>query len=285
MPAVPIQLSLKPTVIVRDFICPPGLPCLQTNGATTSFKKLEYYVVSIVWGMRPIHLDPNILLITDKANKRKNAALDGISNSNSIDPSDPYIQEWLLELVTLARNDVSLRLHPQPTWIESLKEFSVKNGIGFPIPKSLFIGVVELLKARSAAFSNLVNREIATRNPGIAGEFLFTSLSVLSEVSLTAEDTSKVALRQWANFTHSINELLPKNLPPINSQSKEFRDSFRMTAIVDSTVSSYFFANGLILVLILFFMGNLLLTLMVMTTLILILLCFGGLVLFAFQIE
>merc|ERR1712085_134140 len=45
------------------------------------------------------------------------------------------------------------------------------------------------------------------------------------------------------------------------------------------------FANGLYFVIILIFTGNFLLTLMVMVSLILILMCFAGLVFFAFQIE
>mmetsp|Transcript_1800 Transcript_1800/g.3448 ORF Transcript_1800/g.3448 Transcript_1800/m.3448 type:complete len:445 (+) Transcript_1800:683-2017(+) len=262
--------------------------------------------------MRPIASDPNIWVVRDNVSKRKNEALDDTLNDNYIDPSYPYIQEWLLELVTLARNDAALRLHPQPTWIEALKEFAVENGIGFPIPKDLFIGVLDLMKTQSSFFRKLVEREIATTNPGIHGEFLFTSLSVLSEVPDSY--TSELALNEWTNFTSSINEMLPDNLPPINaqvshytadklyvfvfsnqalmicllfppSQSDVFMDTLRTTAIVDSTLSSYFFANGLYVVIMLFFTGNLLLTLMVMSSLLLILLAFAGLTFFAFQIE
>mmetsp|Transcript_1803 Transcript_1803/g.3455 ORF Transcript_1803/g.3455 Transcript_1803/m.3455 type:complete len:416 (+) Transcript_1803:683-1930(+) len=233
--------------------------------------------------MRPIASDPNIWVVRDNVSKRKNEALDDTLNDNYIDPSYPYIQEWLLELVTLARNDAALRLHPQPTWIEALKEFAVENGIGFPIPKDLFIGVLDLMKTQSSFFRKLVEREIATTNPGIHGEFLFTSLSVLSEVPDSY--TSELALNEWTNFTSSINEMLPDNLPPINAQSDVFMDTLRTTAIVDSTLSSYFFANGLYVVIMLFFTGNLLLTLMVMSSLLLILLAFAGLTFFAFQIE
>jgi len=204
-------------------------------------------------------------------------------NDNYIDPSYPYIQEWLLEVVTLARNDAALRLHPQPTWIEAVKEFAVENGIGFPVPKDLFIGVLDLMKTQSSFFRKLVERKIATTNPGIHGEFLFTSLSVLSEVPDSY--TSELALNDWTNFTSSVNEMLPENLPPINVQSDVFMDTLRTTAIVESTLSSYFFANGLYVVIMLFFTGNLLLTLMVMSSLLLILLALAGLTFFAFQIE
>jgi len=299
----------------ETFSCPPGLSgkyCLQTSGAKKTYKKREYFAVALVWGMRPIASDPNIWVVRDNVNKRKNEALDDTLNDNYIDPSYPYIQEWLLEVVTLARNDAALRLHPQPTWIEAVKEFAVENGIGFPVPKDLFIGVLDLMKTQSSFFRKLVERKIATTNPGIHGKFLFTSLSVLSEVPDSY--TSELALNDWTNFTSSVNEMLPENLPPINvqvshytadnlyvlvlsnlalmicllflpSQSDVFMDTLRTTAIVESTLSSYFFANGLYVVIMLFFTGNLLLTLMVMSSLLLILLALAGLTFFAFQIE
>merc|ERR1712194_800100 len=174
------------------------------------------------------------------------------------------------------------QLHPQPTWIEAVKDFAVENGFGFPVPRELFTGLIELMKG-SSYFKKLVEREIATKSPGITGDFLFTSLSVLSEVPV--DYTSEDELNKWKTFTQKINEMLPDNLPPIDPQSDIFLDSLRTTAIVDSTLSSYMFANGLYFVIILIFTGNFLLTLMVMVSLILILMCFAGLVFFAFQIE
>ena len=69
------------------------------------------------------------------------------------------------------------------------------------------------------------------------------------------------------------------------TQGDMFLDTLRQTAIVDSTVSSYFFANGMYLVVILLFTGNFFLTFSVMISLLMILLCFAGLVFFAFRIE
>lgn len=280
--------STKPTRFVPEFNCPPGLPCVLVNGNVKAYKKREYYAAAIVWGMKSLPEDPDVWVVRDTGNKRKNEVLDDTLNGNYIDPSDGYVQEWLLTLVTQARNDKALRLHPQKTWIELLKDIATEYEIGFPVSKNLFIELVELLKERNSSFQKLVNNEIGTRNPGIHGEFLFTGITVLSEVPPPEDDytRSEVALRDWANFTSTINSIMsPQGLPPVTAQSNLFLDSYRMSVIVQSTASSYFFSNGLILLVILLFMGNLSLTLMVMFSLILILLCFAGLILFAFQIE
>jgi len=266
--------------------CQPGLSdryCLNQPEPGRQFGKRIYYYISIVWGLPPVRPDPSVFMIRDDADQGKNGVLDNTLNINYIDPSEPRIQEWLLELATLARYDTALRLHPQLTWIEALKDFAVENGLGFPIPADLFIGVVEVLKDRSSFFRKLVEREIATDKPGIAGEYLFTSLSMLSEVPDL--HTSEEALNEWTNFTDSINGMLPTNLPPVHAQGEVFLDTLRSTAIVESTLSSYFFANGLYLVIMLLFTGNLMLTFMVMLSLILILLCMAGLVFFAYRIE
>merc|ERR1712029_124728 len=147
--------------------------------------------------------------------------------------------------------------------------------------KQRFIGAIDLLKERAPMFRKLVATEMATKSPGIAGEFLFTSISLLSEV-VEAEQHPFIT---WTNFTNSINDMLPKNLPPLYADSRSFTDSLRTTAIVESTLTSYIFANGVFLLVILLFTGNFLLTLIVMISLILILLTFAGLIFFALQIE
>ena len=260
----------------------------------------------------PTRSNPNVWVIRDNVEKYEKEALpNNLLEDSYIDPSEPHIQEWLLKFATLARNETSLLIHPQLTWIEAVRDFAVENGFGFPVRRDLFIGLVELMKS-SSFFKKLVEKEIATKSPGIAGEFLFTSVSVLSEVP--PDYTSEMALQKWTNFTQKINDLLPESLPPVNVQVKcivlikwprialefsilclivagfhfqgdVFLDSLRTSAIVDSTVNSYIFANGLYFVVILIFTGNFLLTLMVMISLMLILLCFAGLIFFAFQIE
>jgi hypothetical protein len=277
--AAPTKQSENPA-----FICPPGLPCLATESEDAkNYVKREYLPVSIVWGMMPVQTNPNVWVIRESSGQSYSESMDEPSrNPNYVDPSDPNNQEWMLRLVTMARNDTSLRLHPQPVWIEVVKEFAVQQGFGFPVPKDLFIGTIELLKESKVLFRKNVEKEIVTKGPGITGEALFTSLSFLSEAPLTAaEDPLKV----WTNFTDSINLMLPDDLPPVFAHSTAFVDSLRTTAIVESTISSYFFANGLYLAIILLFTGNFLLTLMVMAAVISILLSFAGLVFFAFQIE
>jgi len=278
--------STKPTEPKIEFSCPPGLSgkyCLQTNGAKKTYRKREYYAVSLVWGMMPTRSNPNVWVIRDNVEKYEKEALpNNVLEDSYIDPSEPQIQEWLLKFATLARNETSLLIHPQLTWIEAVRDFAVENGFGFPVRRDLFIGLVELMKS-SSFFKKLVEKEIATKSPGIAGEFLFTSVSVLSEVP--PDYTSEMALQKWTNFTQKINDLLPESLPPVNVQGDVFLDSLRTSAIVDSTVNSYIFANGLYFVVILIFTGNFLLTLMVMISLMLILSCFAGLIFFAFQID
>lgn len=235
--------------------------------------------------MMPVRHNSNILVIRENSNEVENEALSNTLNDNYVDASDPRVQEWLLNIVTLARQDAKLRVHPQLVWIEMLRNFAIQSGFDFPIPKESFTGVIEMLKAQSSSFLTLVGPEIATKKPGIAGEFLFTSVSVLAEVPLSDDFTSEVALNQWRNFTRSINDMLPEDLPPVHGESSVFVDTLEMTAIVDSTLSSYFFANGLVMVVILLFTGNVVLMLMIMASLVLILLCFAGLIFFVFQIE
>jgi len=240
--------------------------------------------VSIVWGMMPVRYNSNIMLIRDNSNEEENKALSNALNENYVDASDPRVQEWLLSIVTLARQDTKLGIHPQLVWIESLEAFAVQSGIGFPIPKDSFIGVIDMLKSRNSAFRTLVEPEIATKKPGIAGDFLYTSVSLLCEVP-ESRFTSEMALHKWVNFTRTINNILPEDLPPVHAESSLFDDTLQMTAIVDSTLSSYFFANGLVMVVILLFTGNLVLMLLIMTSLVLILMCFAGLIFFVFKIK
>ena len=167
--------------------------------------------------MIPTRSDPNVWVIRDNTEKYEKEAM---GSDSYIDPSKPHIQEWLLELATLARNETSLLLHPQLTWIKALKEFAVENGFGFPVRRDLFIGLIELMKGSNSFFRKLVEKEIATKSPGIAGEFLFTSISVLSEVP--PDYTSELALQKWTNFTQKINDMLPENLPPVNAQVSIF---------------------------------------------------------------
>lgn len=171
--------------------------------------------------MKPVKSDPNVWIIRDSSDKRRKGALENDMNNNSIDPSETHIQEWLIEIAALARNDTSLGINPQLTWIEALKDFAIESGYGFPIPKDLFTGVVQLLKVKSSFFRKLVEREIATKSPGITGEHIFTSVTVLSEVppDYTGGGEGEEVLNKWQNFTSRINSMVGNdNLPDINAQ-------------------------------------------------------------------
>ena len=272
----------------RQFTCPEGITntkyCIQTNGVGNTFQKREYFVVSLVWGMKQRENSQNLWTIRDTNYAKESNTT---SLNTNIHPAD--LQRQLLQIVTQARLG-TVGIHPQLTWIEAVEDFAIHTGIGFPLPRGIFIDVVENLKARSSFFRKLVEREIATNSPGIVGdEYFYTSVSMLSEVPLTSKgDASEEALNYWTNFAQAINDddsMVIENMPPVLAQSDAFLDSLRTTAIVDSTISSYFFANGLFLVVILLFTGNLLLTLMVMISLVFILLCLAGVIFAVFKIE
>merc|ERR1712157_268701 len=190
--------------------------------------------------------------ITDDGNS--SSFIEDIGHSTEIiDPSDPFIQQTLLDIVTAARADEQLVLHPQLVWIEALRDFAESVGIGFPVKKELFFGLVEVLKIQSSLFRKVVELEIATKGTGFAGDHLYTSVSMLAEVPLD-EDYSRKAQNIWANFTLAVNEAIEsEDLPPLMVQSDTFRGTQRTDAIVQSTLSSYFVANGLYLIVMLIF--------------------------------
>ena len=231
------------------------------------------------------------------------------SQGSSVDPSDPRIQLTLLEIVQMARSNERLRIHPQLVWIEALRDFAKAAGIGFPVKKELFFGLVEVLKIESSAFRKSVELEIATKGTGLAGELLFTSVSFFSEVPMGQERYQRDAKELWTDFAASVNEnVLAEEMPLLEVQSDAFLESQRTDAIVQSTLNSYFVANGmftqywtrrledllsvlsnlclgLYLVVMLVFTGNLLLTLMVTLALILIFMCLAGLTFAAYDID
>eukprot|EP00569_Conticribra_weissflogii_P002690 CAMPEP_0171333544 /NCGR_PEP_ID=MMETSP0878-20121228/4072_1 /TAXON_ID=67004 /ORGANISM="Thalassiosira weissflogii, Strain CCMP1336" /LENGTH=2008 /DNA_ID=CAMNT_0011834491 /DNA_START=127 /DNA_END=6153 /DNA_ORIENTATION=- len=286
--------SITPTFDQEELNCPEGWQgtfCLPNviNGMTDVLQQRELFVVSMVWGMETSTSKPSVWMVeTEQEPGSDDAAITNSEppkGSNLVDPSEPEVQEWLLKIITFARNDVGLQLMDEITWIEALEKFAIETGIGFPLPKELFLGTVQLLKSQSNFFRILVKREIATDSPGITGNFLYTSISVLSEVPMTKDSWSAEALAKWSNFTDFVNGMLPDDMPPLVLQSSSFLDSQRSQATVDSTVTTYFVANGLCLLVILLFTSNILLTLMIMVTLLLIFFCLGGLLFNVFMIE
>ena len=69
------------------------------------------------------------------------------------------------------------------------------------------------------------------------------------------------------------------------AQSSIFLDAYRVEATIDSTLVTWFVANGLCLLVILVFIQNLALSVMVMVTIILILFCLEGLLFAVYRIP
>ena len=86
-----------------------------------------------------------------------------------------------------------------------------------------------------------------------------------------------VRKKEWNEFAALTNELSSKDIPDVVAQSSIFLDAYRVEATIDSTLMTWFVANGLCLLVILIFIQNLALSVMVMVTIVLILFCLGGL--------
>jgi len=238
------SLSSAPTT--GGLLCPEGITnekfCLKESN-TETYQKREYYSVSLVWGVPPVREKSMVWKIINDL-----AGTTAIENSqgSSVDPSDPRTQLTLLEIVQMARSNERLRIHPQLVWIEALRDFAKTAGIGFPVKRELFFGVVEVLKIQSSAFRKSVELEIATKGTGLAGDLLFTSVSFFSEVPIGQERYQRDAKELWTDFATSVNEnVVAEDLPLLEAQSDAFLDSQRTDAIVQSTLNSYFVANGM----------------------------------------
>lgn len=249
-------------------------------------KRQESIVVSLIWGVKPVKKPSNLWVIENRSPPSTRYLATDDDSTSSFDLSEPHIQEWLLEVVKLARNETGLNVQSdRPTWIELLRDSAVEAGIGFPIPQDLFVGYLQLLKAQSRAFRRVASNKIGTNSPGLVGEFLFASVVLLAEVPYTGDSLSERTLKEWTSFLDSVNERLPPNVPPVAVQSETFLTAYRNQATIDSTVTTWFVANGLCLLIILFFTQNVLLSAMVMATLGLIFLCLGGLLFKVFYIP
>ena len=120
--------------------------------------------MSVVWGMDQRESSQSWWTIQDTSYAKED---DTSSPNTNIHPAD--LQRQLLQIVTQARLG-TVGIHPQLTWIEAVEDFAINTGIGFPLPRGIFIDVVENLKARSSFFRKLVEREIATSS---LAEFFF----------------------------------------------------------------------------------------------------------------
>jgi len=218
------------------------------------------------------------------------SSLDGKNeegSSSTFDLSEPRIQQWLLEVVEMSRNNSELHIREDKlTWIEILRDFAIEAGVGFPIPKHLFTGSLFLLKQKNRNFAKLIEYQIGTSSTGLTGEFTFASITLMIDaVQIDTALLSETVYKQWTWFAEKVNELKPSDISPVVVQSRIFLDAYRVEATINSTVTTWFVANGLCLLVILLFIQNIALSFMVMGTILLILFCLGGLLFAVFSIP
>lgn len=246
--------------------------------------------MSLIWGVEPTNKASSLWVTKNSSPPQTSSPNSNVTIlaglNNNFDPSEPHVQEWLLEVIELAREENGLNVQPDRlTWIEILRDFAIEEGVGFPIPKQVFVKILQLLKSMNCDFADLISKDIGTRSPGLAGEFLFASITVYADVLETETSLSMTSYKQWSSFVESVNKLSPPNVPPAVAYSKVFENAYRSEETVDSTVTTWVVSNGLCLAIILIFTQNVLLSLMVMATITLIFLCLVGLLFAIFTLP
>jgi len=251
---------------------PSTLPELFGEESGVALRRRETIFVNLIWGVEPAYTVSSIWFI-EKVPKSRS-----LPSSSTFDLAEPPIQEWLLKCVETAKSDSSLYIRGTLTWIEILRDFAIDAGVGFPIPKHLFTGYLQLLKEEDAKFANLIRNEIGTNAPGLAGQYTFASITLMADaVQIGVDSLSEKVYKQWNEFTEKMNKSSPSKAGEFFAQSKISLDAYRIESIIDSTLTSWFVANGVCLLVILLFIQNVALSLMVMMTIVLILFCLGGL--------
>lgn len=265
---------------------PVSLGPLAPNSGL-DLRRRETISVNLIWGMDSEEQTKKLWKVPQRKDTFSPEFGDKKGKHSSFDPSLPQNQEALLKAVQMARADESLNVQPdKTTWIEMLRDFAVDNKIGFPLSHYLFIGYVEQLKQRNDNFAQLVSNEIGTQSPGLAGDFTFVSITL--EVDAVQSDSlslSESVYRDWTAFAKRVNDVSPETASDMVAQSRIFLDAYRVEATIDSTVLTWFVANGLCLLIVLLFIRNVALSLMVMGTIVLIFLCLGGVIFAMFKIP
>lgn len=206
-------------------------------------------------------------------------SLDGLVPG--FDVALPESQQWLLEVVEAARLDKSLDImEGQATWIELFAEFASNQKDGFPVPKDLFTSYIEVLESTNTRFSRLIEGEIGTELPGLAGSSLYASITFRSYDSATLTTFEK-----WDRFARTLNAAAPNPSVHMVAQSDLFWNEARATETVDATVLTWLIANIFCFAIILLFTQNLLLCLMVMATVLLMFFCIAGWLFAIFQLP
>ena len=243
--------------------------------------------MKLVWGVEPATNPSKLWLIQNDENDDtddESSILNGIDRS--FDPSDPEVQMWLYNTIQLARNDTNLHVQDgSPTWIEIVREFAIEADVGFPVPKDMFVGYLQLLRSQDRDFALSITDELGTTAPGLAGEFLYASITLRVDVLPSETSVSEMKLEQWTRFTDSVNANKSPNMTPVVAQANVFLTAHRTEATVDSTLSTWLISNLLCLGIILIFTQNVMLSFMVMVTIFFIFLCLGGLLFGVFAVP
>jgi predicted RND superfamily exporter protein len=249
-------------------------------------KKESRIKVKLIWGIDPNTDEINNPWLIESTSdeedfetKNGTALLDGVVSG--FDLSTPDTQQWLLDVVLAVKKDDALNVvKDEPTWVEMLHEFAMKQEGGFPVADALLMSYIEILKSRDTIFNDLVKDEIGTLLPGLAGETFFTSVTFQSE-----ESASLTTLAKWTTFADHMNKLSPPGVSPMVAQSDLFWNEARAAETIDATVNTWLIANGLCSLIILFFTLNFLLCFMVMATIMLMFFCISGLLFAIFDLP
>jgi len=263
----------------------PEMLGLQSDAA---LGRRETIHVKLIWGVEPVVSTSNLWIIDNVPNTRSPLKVrnDELASSSTFDLTEPRIQGWLLEVAETAKKDTQLFIRQDKiTWIEILRDFAIGVGVGFPIPKHLFTGYLQLLKQKDSDFADLIKNEIGTSAPGLGGQFTFASITMMVDAVQVGKPLSENVYKQWSEFTEKMNKSSPSDAAKVIAQSRVSLDAYRVEAIIDSTLVTWFVANGLCLLVILLFTQNIALSFMVMVTIILIFFCLGGLLFAIFRMP
>ena len=271
-----------------------GSDCnLRAAGATNiPLQRKQSIVVSLVWGAERLDQRSDLWTIRgryerpDEKQIAKDSTEKKIDFENSLDVADPTFQQWMLEVVKMARNKTSLAVNAgSPTWIEIVETVANEHGIGFPVPKDLFSGFLQLLKGNNNEFASLVQEELGTTAPGLAGSFLFASVTFLAEVKGSLQSLSSDTYMEWSSFVDHVNTNAPESISPVVAQSRTFLNAHRAEETISSTGLSWLVSNLVCLLIILGFTRSLCLSAMVTIVIILIFLCLAGVLFGIFRLP
>lgn len=263
----------------------------QTSQQSNSnlMRRRETIQVKLIWGVNSGGKKLNLWLTNSEG--KQSGIENGDVSSSSVNLADPRMQLWLMDVVEMARSNQGLFVREDKvTWIERLRDYAIYAGVGWPIPERLFTTYLQLAKLKDDTFADLIENAIGTSAPGLGGDFTFASITMNVDAVLVRNAAKNISMsehiyREWTEFAEQANELASPDVPDVVAQSSIFLDAYRVEATIDSTLMTWFVANGLCLLVILVFIQNLALSLMVMATILLILFCLGGLFFAVFRLP